>query len=113
MLLKDLIDHLGLEGQYKQQHLAYEISNGHVSDLLSEVLAFAPRDAVWITLQSHVNIVAVALMADIKAVIITGGRKPETEVMERARTEDLPIFWTEKNSFSIAGQLYQLLQRGD
>ncbi|WP_227765780.1 DRTGG domain-containing protein [Zhaonella formicivorans] len=112
MLLKEIISRLKLEGQYTPEQLNREISAGHVSDLLSEVLACAPKEALWITLQSHINIVAVALMADLSGIIITGGRKPEQDVLDRAREERLPLFWTEELNFMVAGQLFQLLQEG-
>ena len=53
-----------------------DIARAHATDLLSDVLANAPRDGVLVTIQSHMNAVAVAVHAGIKAVVFAWGRTP-------------------------------------
>ena len=43
-----------------------EITSGHVSDLLSDVIANAPGGGVLVTIQVHMNVIAVALHADVE-----------------------------------------------
>lgn len=89
-----------------------EITRGYASDLLSDVLAHAPVGGVLVTLQVHLNVVAVASHAGLRAVIFSSGRTPEPDVVERAAEEGLALFRGRADTFEIVGHLYQLGLRG-
>ena len=80
-----------------------------MSDLLSDVLAHAKEDDLWVTLQGHPNIVAVASMKDLSGIVLVNGRTPEDETLRKANDEEIPILTTEMPSFKLAGKLYGLL----
>ena len=84
----------------------------HASDLLSDALANAPAGGVLLTIQVHLNVVAVALHAQQAAVIFTWGMQPDEAVVTRAIEEGLPLFAAAASTFEIAGQLYVLGVRG-
>ncbi|MBP2653409.1 MAG: hypothetical protein H6Q73_978 [Firmicutes bacterium] len=88
------------------------IKSGYTSDLLSNVMGFAAADSIWITMQGHQNIVAVALLAGLAAVIVAGGAKLESDTIEKASTEGIVLLTTELSSFEVAGRLYELGVRG-
>ena len=88
------------------------VSRAHASDLLSDVLANAPAGGVLLTIQVHMNVVAVALHAGLKAVIFCSGMKPPTDVRARALTEKILLFSTADSTFDAAGKLYALGLRG-
>ncbi|RPJ49053.1 MAG: serine kinase [Chloroflexi bacterium] len=83
-------------------------SAGYTSDLLSCVMANATRQGIWITLQAHTNIVAVAALLDLCAVIITEGAMPDPATIARANQEGVVLLSTEKPSFYIAGKLWEM-----
>ena len=112
MTLAELVDELKLERVTKTAPLDREIRGAHISDLLSEVIANAKADYVWITLQVHPNVVAVASMKDICGVIMASGREPDPETIEKAESEGIPILKSELSGFELAGRLYQLGIRG-
>ncbi len=87
-----------------------EVKDAYVSDLLSDVIANAKPDSVWITLQTHPNIIAVATLKNISAIIITNNRTVDNETLEKARKEGIPLFVTSHTTFEIAGRLYGLLK---
>jgi predicted transcriptional regulator len=89
-----------------------EITSGHVSDLLSDVIANAPGGGVLVTIQVHMNVIAVALHADVAAVIFAGGMEPDEAVRNRAIQEEIPLFSSKKSSFDVVGQLYAAGLRG-
>ena len=91
---------------------APDVTTGYVSDLLSDVLAGAPKDAILITVQVHMNVIAVAVHAGLSAVIFASGRRPEAGVIEKAVAEKIPLFISKDSSFQIVGQLYSLGVRG-
>ncbi len=82
------------------------VTGVYVSDLLSDVLAHARQGDVWITLQTHVNVVAVAAMKELAAIVTIQGRKPDAETLRKAAEERVPILTTPLSTFEAAGRLY-------
>lgn len=85
-----------------------EVEYGYVSDLLSVVMGKVKPKTIWLTVQTHKNIVAVAKMADISAIVICDGFLPDEDTVETAKKEGITILKTKKNSFEVAGLLYNL-----
>lgn len=81
---------------------------GYASDLLSCVMAGAPHHSLWVTLQAHANIVAVAALLELSAVIITEGAMPEPEVIAKANEEAITLLFTDKPTFHVVGRLWEL-----
>src|SRR5208337_756394 len=84
------------------------VSGCYVSDLLSDVMAHGKDDDLWITLQTHPNIVAVAVIKGIPAVILTNGRNPEAETTRKAEAEKVTIMVSSASTFELAGLLYTM-----
>ena len=89
-----------------------EITRAYASDLLSDVLANAPTGGILVTLQVHLNVIAVAGHAGLRAVIFSSSRQPETEVIAKAAEEGIALFVSAADTFELAGRLYQLGIRG-
>ena len=81
---------------------------GYTSDLLSCVMANAIRQGIWVTLQAHTNIVAVAALLDLSAVIITEGAMPDPNTIWKADHEGVVLLSTQKPSFYVAGKLWEM-----
>jgi predicted transcriptional regulator len=86
-----------------------EVTSGYVSDLLSNVIANAEEGCLWITVQRHMNIVAVAQLKKLAGIILSGGIEPEAAVLERARQEGIFILSAQADSFQMSGTLYALI----
>ena len=91
-----------------QEDAAREVLGGYVSDLLSDVMANAQEGELWVTVQKHQNIVAVAHVRGLAGVVLINGRQPEAETMARATEEHVPIVCTPLSAFEAAGILYGL-----
>jgi len=83
-------------------------TTAYASDLLSCVMAGAPKRSVWITLQAHGNIVAVATLLDLSAIIITEGAQPESATIDKANEENVILLSTRLNTYQLAGRLWEL-----
>ncbi|MCC6146094.1 MAG: serine kinase [Anaerolineaceae bacterium] len=83
-------------------------SYGYTSDLLSCVMSGAKNQGVWVTLQAHNNIVAVAALLELAAVIITEGAMPDETTVAKANEQGITLLSTEKASFYIAGKLWEM-----
>jgi hypothetical protein len=114
MTLSEIAQHLHLT--YLTPDLIYDpttaITAGHVSDLLSDVIANAPGGGVLITIQVHMNVIAVALHADVAAVIFAAGMIPDAAVIQRATLERIPLFTSPQAAFDLVGRLYACGVRG-
>ena len=91
---------------------AVDVTRGHASDLLSDVLANAPRGGVLVTIQVHMNVLAVAVQATLSGVIFASGRKPDAALRAKAIEEQMPLYVAQDSTFEVAGQLYALGLRG-
>ena len=107
MTLREVRDALDLE-LLNDLPVEREVAGGYCSDLLSDVIAHAEEGDIWVTLQIHLNIVAVAAMKQVAGVILTGGRKPNAETLEKATSEGLPILSSELPAFELVGRLHRL-----
>jgi len=91
---------------------ANEVRGGYASDLLSDVMANAEEGDVWVTLQKHVNIVAVAQLKNLSAIVLIGGRQPDADTLARAAEQRIPLVTTADRAFDVVGRLYELGVRG-
>ena len=85
-----------------------EVMGAYVSDLLSDVVGNTKPGCVLVTVQVHRNVVAVASLVNLSAVIVTNGRKPEEDVLAAAREHGVTLLSTAATSFTVAGRLYEL-----
>ena len=89
--------------------LKQEIRGAYCGDLLSDVLANSTPGNIWITIQRHRNVIAVASLINLCGVVITGNRRPDADTLATAEKEGLPVFTTPLNNYAAAGRLYHLL----
>ena len=109
MNLQQIIDELGLTAYTNPAHYEEIIpTSGYCSDLLSCVMSGAKNKGVWITLQAHANIVAVAALLELSAVIITEGATPEPATVEKANQENIILLGTTEPNYEIVGKLWAL-----
>jgi len=108
MTLGDIIEALALEVRAGSDQMDRVVEGGYVSDLLSDVIAGAKEGDLWITLQLHQNIVAVAFLNNLAGVVIVGGREPEPETLEKAEEQGVPIMVSGLPAYEIVGRLYQM-----
>ena len=108
MTLSDLVKSFGLKIEAGKDRLREGVTGGYASDLLSDVIAHSRKGNVWITIQTHPNIVAVATMKELSGIILTGGRQPEAETIQKAEHEGIPILASPLFTFELVGRLYQM-----
>jgi hypothetical protein len=109
MNLQAIITHLNLNVLTTPKNFALvPVSSGYASDLLSCVMAGAKSESVWVTLQAHMNIVAVAALLDASAIIITEGAQPNPEVIEKAIEQEVTLLSTSMPTFEVVGKLWDM-----
>jgi Ni/Fe-hydrogenase subunit HybB-like protein len=93
-----------------QGNLSETVSGCYISDLLSDVMAHSKEHELWITLQTHPNTVAVAVIKGISAIILTNGRNPEPATVKKAEAEKVTIMISPHTTFELAGILYPMIK---
>jgi predicted transcriptional regulator len=106
MLVKDLVEKFDLTLAAGKNGLDREIKDGYCGDLLSEIMGNAPAGCAWMTVQGHQNIVAVAVLREMAAVIITGGQTPDDATIKKADQEGIPVLLWPASAYSLAGRLF-------
>lgn len=106
MIVQEIVDLLQAQVVGGAGKVDNPITGGYASDLLSHVMGQALSGNVWVTMQGHQNIVAVASLLGLSAVIIAGGIQPDKEAIHKADAEDIPLLQTSLSMFTVAGLLY-------
>ena len=109
MKLKEIIGKLQLKVLTGQENLDVEVTGGYTSDLLSDVIANSKEGNLWVTLQIHQNIIAVAKLKDLSGIIIVNNREPDEDTLAKAKEENVPILGSEEMAFEVSGKLYELI----
>ncbi len=110
MKVSDIIEKLNLKVISGEKGLDREIQGAYVSDLLSDVMGNAQEGQVWITLQVHQNVMAIASLKDMAAVILVKDLQANENTIQHSNAEQIPILSTSLSTFEISGKLYDLLQ---
>ena len=110
MKTTEIVEKLGLKVYSGANGLDREIKGCYVSDLLSDVMGNEDADYLWITLQTHKNVMAVASLKDLAGVILVSGLEPEPDVILQSDEEGIPILGTDLPTFQIAGKLFELIR---
>jgi hypothetical protein len=108
MKLKELADALSLDVRTEGVDLDREVTGGYVSDLLSDVIGNAKEGFLWVTLQVHLNIIAVASLKGLSGIVLVNNRVPDAETLKRAAAENIPVLTSSLPTFELVGRLYSL-----
>ncbi|HEY5534637.1 MAG TPA: serine kinase [Ignavibacteria bacterium] len=107
MNLSELVKKCELKVVNKLYQPDRDISGGYTSDLLSDVIANTKKDNIWITMQTHLNIIAVASLKELSAIIIVMNKDIQKDAKEKADEEKITILKTELTAFQISGKMYE------
>lgn len=108
MKIEDVIDGIPHTLIAGQEFLDREVKTGYCSDLLSRVMAKGPKNGLWITVQTHINIIAVATLLEISCIIIPENISIEANTVEKAKEENVVIISSPLSAYELAGRLYDM-----
>ncbi len=108
MTVGEVVEKLSLTVLAGQDLLQRQLEGGYVSDLLSNVMAGAKENQIWVTVQLHANVVAVASLLNISAVIIAGNKQPGHETINKAEDQGVILLLSPDNAFEVVCRLHDL-----
>lgn len=110
MTVQELVNALNLTVLSGENGLNREIEGCYVSDLLSDVMGNAEINNVWVTLQTHKNVMAIASLKELACVILVKGQNASEETLAQSNEEGIPFLSTTMQTFETAGKIYDLLK---
>lgn len=109
MKVRELVDRLGLKVLSGENGLDREIDGCYVSDLLSDVMGNADSGNVWITLQTHKNVMAVASLKEMACIILVKNLSANEDTLNQSNEEEIPILQTSMSTYEVTGKVFCLL----
>ena len=111
MKVQELVEKLNLTVLSGKEGLNRDIEGCYVSDLLSDVMGNADMGNVWVTLQTHKNVVAIASLKELACVILVKGHSASGETLAQSNEEGIPFLSTDMETFETAGKIYELIKK--
>ena len=108
MKLRQIVEALSLTVEAGRSNLDAEVTGGYAADLLSCAMAGAHQGDVWVTLQGHLNVVAIASLTELAGVIVTENKPVAPEALARAEEEGIPVLSTPLTTFAVVGHLWEM-----
>ena len=107
MKLREVVEILDLEVLNGPVTAEAEAEGAYIADLLSCVMAGAQENQLWFTLQTHLNIVAVASLTGLAAIVVTEGAHVAEETLAKAKMQDVVILRSQEPTFEAVTKLIQ------
>ncbi|HZK34688.1 MAG TPA: DRTGG domain-containing protein [Bacillota bacterium] len=85
-----------------------KITTGVSCDLLSWVMANGKKDSIWITVQTHLNIIAVASLLELSCILISHDSAIDPKTIEKAKEEGITLLVSKLDTFQLSGKLFSL-----
>lgn len=108
MTVKKMAESAGLTFVTGEQLSDREVSGVYACDLLSWVIGRAQENSAFVTVMTNVNVIAVAIMADLSCVILSEGVKLDDNALEKAIENDMIVLSSDKTTFGVCADLSSL-----
>lgn len=112
MNLQEIVKKLNLEVVVGENLSEKKVSGVYICDLLSNVMAHGQDGNLWITIQTHQNILAVAALLNFSAILLPEDLMPDKETIAKAEKEGIILLKSSQAAYNLAGELYQMGLKG-
>ena len=82
-----------------------DVTCGYTCDLLSWVMAHGAEGMAWVTVQTHMNVVAVAVLADMACVVLPENIDMPGDILQKAAAEGLCVLKSPLTAYAICGRM--------
>ncbi len=106
MKIKDLLSLLEAKSMTPGADLEKDVLCGYTCDLLSWVMAHGQEGMAWVTVQTHMNVIAVAVLSDMACVILPENIEMEKESLDKAAAEGMCVLSSPLSGYEICGRLH-------
>ena len=106
MQIKDLITLIEAQNLTPDADTSREVQCGYTCDLLSWVMAHGAEGMAWVTVQTHMNVIAVAALHDMACVILPERIAMEQESLNKAAEEGVCVLQSPLSGYEICGRMH-------
>ena len=106
MTIRELVPLLEAKILSEGEDMDREIQCGYTCDLLSWVMGHGEEGMAWVTVQTHMNVIAVALLSDMACVIMPESIEMEQESLDKANAEGMCVLQSPLSGYEICGRMY-------
>lgn len=106
MKVKDLVEINNWKLLNENEGLNKDVKGAFVGDLLSFVMGNGEPGNAWITIQAHLNVIAVAMLREFSCIIFVDGANVTEEMIDRANEENLILIQSDSSAYECAIKLY-------
>ena len=105
MKVSDLLTLIEARNLTEQVSTDRDVAGGYVCDLLSWVMAHGEEGMAWVTVQTHLNVVAVAALSEMACIILPEGTVMEQESLDKANAEGMCVLTSPLTAYEICGRM--------
>lgn len=106
MTIQDFLNLTGAKLVTPEVDVTREIKCGYACDLLSWVMSHGASGMAWITVQTHMNVIAVATLMDMAVVVAPEGIAFEADVIQKAQEEGIALLESDKTAYTLCGIMF-------
>lgn len=105
MTVNEFVQKTGCKVLAGSAALQNQISSAYVSDLLSWVMAHGKEGTAWVTVQTHLNVIAVACLHDFACIIVPENIAIPKDTLSKADEEGIPVLTCGITGYGICKEL--------
>ena len=110
MIVKELIQANGWEAINDNSGMNAVVEGAFVGDLLSFVMGNGEPGNAWITIQAHLNVIAVAMLREFSCIIFVSGANVTEDMIEKANEENIVLIKSDSSAYESAIKLYKSIR---
>lgn len=108
MIIDEVVKKIGLEVVAGSNSLERDFDGVYIGDLLSIVMSKAEKNNLWITIQTHLNIIAVATLVELSGIIIVENMEVQEDTIKKANELGIPILKTKLSAYDVACKIKEI-----
>ena len=109
MNVKEIAQKLSLVKISGDESDCKDVTGCYIGDLLSLAMSKVQEGDAWVTVQGNINVPAIAALTGCAMVILAENMKFDEDALLRAKSEEIPVYYSEKSAFEIACKIKECL----
>ena len=109
MNVKELANELNLEIISDSGNMNQKVDGAFAGDLLSLAMSSVEKDNVWVTVQTNLNILAIASLTEASCVIVASSMNISDEVIQKAKDEEICLFRSKDNVYELCNKIGDII----
>lgn len=105
MIVKELIEQFNFKLLAGESGINREVTGCYSGDLLSWVMSHTNKGNIWITVHTHINIVAVAVLGELSCIIVPENIDVDPITIQKANEEQIPILCSNMDAFHLSCEI--------